>query len=303
VAAAAGDARRGDEHGDAGGVVTSAGFPPSAVDINVHYGPDVVPRSQTANEVIALATRLGLAGVCLRSHAGSSIELARALDAIAPESLTVTGAITLNAPVGGINPDAVEVAVATGARIVSLPTWDAAAETSPPRPRMAPIEVADASGHPLPEVEEVFSIVAAADVCLDLGPLLAEHVLPFIRRARSLGIARILVSHPFYHAQRYPLDLVQAAVSTGATVEHCYMQFDAGYPGRASFTDLVAQIRRLGSHSVVLSSDSGKNGFPLLDECLLAFHRELAELCSDDDLARMFATTPAWLLGLEPTGD
>jgi hypothetical protein len=48
----------------------------------------------------------------------------------------------------------------------------------------------------------------------------------------------------------------------------------------------------------VLSSDSGKNGFPLLAECLTSFRDLLADDFSTEELQTMFAANPAWLMGV-----
>lgn len=272
-------------------------FPAGAVDINVHYGPDVVPRSQTAAESVRLATELALTGYCLRSHTGSTVDIANALNALS-DSVEIVGALTLNTPVGGINPEAVDVALRTGARMISLPTWDAEGETAPPLRRRAPVPVMDSNDLCLPEVDEVFAMVAEANVCLDIGIALAQHVLPLIRRARFHGVTRIIVSHPFYAAQRYPLQLQMAAVEAGAMIEHCYMQFDPGYPRNAEIKTLAHHVRQLGASHVVLSSDSGKDQFPTLRRALVMFHRLLQRTCSDDELTRMFVENPSELLGL-----
>lgn len=274
-------------------------FPVGAVDINVHYGPDVVARSQTATQTLGWASELLLAGYCLRSHTGSTTDLANALNETSG-AVSVVGALTLNAPVGGINPDAVDVALASGARLISLPTWDSGAEPVPPRHRSAPIEVVDDSGTVLPAVDEVFSMVARFDACLDIGTAPPTHVLPLVRCARSHGITRIVVSHPFYAAQKYSRDLQVEAAEAGAVIEHCYMQFDPGYAGRAEIAVLARHIREVGAERVALSSDSGKVGFPTMATALPKFHALLQHVFSDDEIALMLVTNPGRLLGLDP---
>lgn len=175
------------------------------VDVNVHYGPDVVDRSQTAREAVAQAIEIGCAAICLRSHAGSSVDLANALDAEAGDALRVFGGITLNRPVGGLNLDAVDVALT-----------------------------------------DVLARVAEADACVDLGPVAPDELLRLVTAARSAGVRRVVVSHPFYPAQDYPDELVVAAAGAGAMVEHCAMQFRPGYPDGPPLHRLVDQIERSG---------------------------------------------------------
>jgi hypothetical protein len=269
------------------------------VDINVHYGPDVVPRSQTAVEAVESAVEIGLRGICLRSHPGSSVDLAAAMNEASPATLAVVGGITLNSSAGGLNPDAVEVALAMGARIIAMPTWDAEAEPNSPRKEVPSIPLFDESGRASAALDDVLRLTASSGACIDLGPARADQLLELVRMSRAAGIERVVVSHPFYGAQQYPDDLVGAAAKAGAIIEHCYMQFDADYPGRGSVERLIAQIRAVGPEAVVLSSDSGKNGFPRLADCLATFHALLEPHFTDEELHTMFADNPAWLVGLD----
>ena len=268
------------------------------VDINVHYGPDVVPRSQTAVEAVEAAVAVGLRGICLRSHPGSSVDLAMAMDEASPATLAVLGGVTLNSPVGGLNPDAVEVALATGARMIALPTWEAEAEPNPPRKGVESIPLFDERGRASAGLDDVLALTAASAACIDLGPARADQLLDLVRMSRAAGVERVVVSHPFYAAQQYSDELVRAAAEAGAIIEHCYMQFDPDYPGKGSVERLIAQIRAVGPKLVVLSSDSGKNGFPRLAECLAGFHALLEPHFTDEELTTMFADNPAWLVGL-----
>jgi hypothetical protein len=81
-------------------------------------------------------------------------------------------------------------------------------------------------------------------------------------------------------------------------IEHCYMQFDPNYPNHPNVDELIAQIHAVGPAAVVLSSDSGKSGFPQLAGCLTNFRAMLADEFSPQDLRTMFAVNPAWLMGL-----
>lgn len=276
---------------------TGDALPAGSLDVNVHYGPDAGARSQRAAEAVRLAEMSGLRAVCLRAHGGSSVDVAHALDDRA-DRITVLGAITLNRPVGGINPFAVELALQTGARIVALPTWDSVTESLRTWTGRAPVRVVDEAGRVTAAVKEVFALVSASDACLDLGNAASESVLPLVRQARAQGIERILLSHPFFATQRYEISLQVEAARAGASIEHCYMQFDPAYPPLATVAQLVTAIRAVGTHNVVLSGDSGKPGLPRVDVALSAFARMLRPHFGDAELSRMFATTPSALLGL-----
>ena len=72
---------------------------------------------------------LGLAGFVLKSHYAPTAERAAVVRAAVP-GVDALGAITLNAGVGGLNAQAVEIAARGGARIVWLPTVDSENEAS-----------------------------------------------------------------------------------------------------------------------------------------------------------------------------
>jgi len=272
-----------------GVTVVSTGW----ADLNVHYGPDAVPRSQTAAEAVAGARRLGYSAICLRAHGGSSVDVANALDVAG--GMRVYGGVTLNSPVGGLNPDAVALALATGGRIVALPTWSSPTETSRPRVAQTIVPVVD-DGSPRPGLREVFAEVARHQAALDLGPVPSCELLGLIELAQRAGVERIVVAHPFYRAQAYSDELVLQAARAGAIIEHCFVQFHPDYPGRPDPARLVAQIDLVGPASVVLTGDSGLVGFPGIAGCLPAFAELLAPHYSRAELQRMLALTPLGLI-------
>src|SRR5438094_674346 len=68
----------------------------------------------------------GLAGFVLKSHYVPTAERAAVVNEALGGEVQVLGALALNASVGGMNPLAVEIAAREGARILWMPTVDAA---------------------------------------------------------------------------------------------------------------------------------------------------------------------------------
>src|SRR6185437_13479832 len=85
-----------------------------AYDTHVHVAPDVVERKIDDVSLARELTQLGMDGVVLKSHYGSTAERAAVVRAAVPGVQTL-GAIALNRAVGGINPLAVEIAAREGA--------------------------------------------------------------------------------------------------------------------------------------------------------------------------------------------
>jgi hypothetical protein len=100
-----------------------------AYDMHVHIAPDVVERRIDDVGLARRCRELGLAGFQLKSHYTSTAERARVVNRVSG-GVQAIGSIALNAAVGGLNPLAVEIAAREGARIVWLPTVDAANEAS-----------------------------------------------------------------------------------------------------------------------------------------------------------------------------
>ena len=97
-----------------------------AYDLHVHVEPDVMRRRVTDLQLARRCWDVGLAGFALKSHYVPTAERAAVLNEALNGAVQVLGTLTLNAAVGGMNPLAVEIAAREGARIVWMPTLDAA---------------------------------------------------------------------------------------------------------------------------------------------------------------------------------
>lgn len=94
-------------------------------DIHVHAAPSLFPRWGDAIDLARICSENAMAGFVLKYHHGSSVEAA----SIANKdfnSLKIFGGITLNYPVGGLNPHAADTAITLGAKVIWLPTIHAA---------------------------------------------------------------------------------------------------------------------------------------------------------------------------------
>lgn len=294
----------------------SSAFSPSdllhnAWDLHLHAGPDVVPRAQRADEVWADAREAGMAGIGLKDHCGSTGTLARMLDARAGTAgPRVIGSVTLNPPVGGFNPAAVEAALRVGARIVWMPTYASRRHLEICGPSPFPRGAVgrgltiwaeeDATGGPLrSELGEILSLVAQHDAVLASGHLHPRESLGLFAAARAAGVRRMVLTHPALAVTAASLEVQREAVALGAWVEHGVLAFTrdeaACGPG-----DLVAQIRALGLERVTLCSDLGK----VADGPVVAgFAAGLAKLreagLEEGELRRLVGLNPARLLAGE----
>ncbi len=92
-----------------------------AWDIHVHASPSLFPRWGDAVDLAKLCLEHSMAGFVIKFHHGSSVEAAYTANVI-NKDIKIYGGITLNYPIGGLNPHAVDAALALGAKFVWLPT-------------------------------------------------------------------------------------------------------------------------------------------------------------------------------------
>src|SRR5579863_8282966 len=73
------------------------------IDIHAHSGPDSIPRSIDAIDLAKLAKQRGMRGLVLKNHWESTAALAYVVRKEVP-GVEVFGGISLDLPVGGVNP-------------------------------------------------------------------------------------------------------------------------------------------------------------------------------------------------------
>jgi len=175
-------------------------------DLHVHGAPSLVERHGLDHEVLGAHGTVGVDFAVLKAHEGSTVEravLAARRDETA--GVEVVGGIVLNSPVGGANPDAVEVAARLGGRVVWMPTVSATAHiASSSSPELSvhrnlafrQVDVVDDAGALLPAWRDVLDVVAAHDLVLASGHLTCAQSLVLFRAAKAAGVTRMLLNHP-----------------------------------------------------------------------------------------------------------
>lgn len=158
-----------------------------AIDFHVHAGPSFFPRWGDGPAVATVCRDAGMAGVLLKAHEGTTVEVAAALS-VTHAPLRVAGGVVLNRYVGGVNPDAALASVKLGGRCLWFPTIDSddhvrAYGTTGAYDRQAGgtedtrgISILDADGELTDAAKEVLAIARDEDVCV------ATY-----RRERSIG--------------------------------------------------------------------------------------------------------------------
>lgn len=288
-----------------------------AYDVHTHVLPDVLPRITSDLELAARCRDVGLAGFVVKSHHTMTAERAAVVTAVT--GMHAIGAITLNWPVGGVNPVAVEICARLGGRFVWLPTADSAndvrarsgaAQRGRPAGFIAlqseleakglanpPIEVLDARGKVTDAVQAVLRVVAEWDMVLCTGHLSGHEVSAVVDAAREARVRRIVVTHPDFPTQSLSAAEQASLAERGCLLERC---FGTPHAGRVSWETVFANIRACGTARSLISSDLGQpHNPPVEDGIALMADRLLAAGFSDEEIRTMTVTNSRSLAGVE----
>jgi hypothetical protein len=275
-------------------------------DTHVHIAPDVVARRITDVELAQRCAEVGMAGFVLKSHYVPTAERA-SVAASTTDQVEILGAITLNRAVGGINPVAVEIAAREGARIVWLPTVDAANEAMgrrPPAPganlpvwaqvqeslreagiQVDPVEVLDPGGELLPETQAVLGVIASHDMVLATGHLGRDEIFAVVAAAIERGIRRVVVTHPEFPSQNLSVEDQCELADMGALLERC---LTTPLTGKVDWDVWLGNIRAVGPQHSILSSDLGQVKNPPVEDGLAIMADRLLDAgFAEEDVHRM----------------
>lgn len=271
------------------------GWATGMADLHAHASPSLLPRHGDDAATVAAQRAVGFDVVVLKAHEGSTVE--RAALAGGPAG-GVYGGIVLNSPVGGANPDAVEVAARLGGRVVWLPTVSSrthrAGAASPELAvhrgfELGPVDVVDRSdgGARLrPEWHDVLDVVAAHDLLLASGHLSAAETVVVFREARRRGVRRLLVNHPLMAFLGFDAEAADLLRELGAHLELGVLPDLLGDAEHAS----LRLTRTYPASLLVFGGDLGHAGHPGPGDAVGPWLHRLAAVAGDDR-ARAIMTT------------
>ena len=271
-----------------------------AIDLHAHHGPDSYVRQWDAFEVVKLAKERGMRGVVLKNHWTETAGLAWLIRKYGTQGIEVFGSVTLDTPVGGVNPMAVRYMAdveGTWGRIVWMPTHDSEHEVDYNKETRTKA-IVSRNGKLIPEVFEVLDLIKERNLTLATGHVTPEEALMIMTEARKRGITRIIVTHPLLGPQYTNMSLpqLQEAVKLGGAVEITAGTISRDGPAK---THAIEVIKALGTQNVFVASDSGLVGTPNHPDALATAAKSLrAAGFNEQDLNRMFKETPARLVGL-----
>jgi hypothetical protein len=266
-------------------------------DLHLHCMPDVIPRLMTDIQLVRAAKAAGMAGVLIKCHHTPTAARA-ALAAEAVGGILAFGGLVLNAPAGGLNPDAVNAELDLGAKEIWMPTVSSVAHLRFSRgDESKAVRVLDDQGRVRPAVHDILSLVAERDVMVATGHLSPPEALAVIKAAQDRGVRKIVVTHPEFEVVRMPIDMQQELARQGVIFERCFYASNSSQ--RMPPEELVEQVKAVGVETTVLSSDFGQTFNPPPVE---GFRGLLSLMLENGVAAReletMVKTNPRRLLGL-----
>jgi len=244
-----------------------------AYDLHVHSAPDLFPRIADDRQMVADAARKGFAGVVMKNHFEGTASRAK-LAGEAAGTLKVYGSLVLNRYVGGINPRAVEAALGLGARIIWMPTLDAAchrrafgfgggfaAQSSGLETQAEGLTLLHA-GHLIPEVREIMALARDRRAAVATGHVSFEEIAALVAEAQAQGFRKLIVTHPYDKAPGLTLEQVRSLAQPWVTVEFVFCSITPNW----AFTDaatIAHCLKTIGAERFVISSDGGQAHNPM----------------------------------------
>jgi len=284
-----------------------------AVDIHLHSYPSLFsPRIGDDRDIAEAAAKAGMGAILLKCHFESTVSRAYIVQKDFAE-MKVFGGVVLNSYVGGINPGVVEAALWLGGKEVWMPSMDSAAHVEVHgstgnygiqkveiRHPEKGISVMQENGKLTPETIEVLELIAKYDAILGTSHLSLPEIRLLVSEARSRGVKKILLTHPFFNPPvgAEKLDFLEEMVSLGVIPEFTYYNI-APMAANVTLDKMKELIRKLGAGNCILASDCGQIYNPMPHEALRIYAQSLYQKgLPYGDVEKLIKTNPRNILGL-----
>ncbi|NMR21359.1 DUF6282 family protein [Cellulomonas fimi] len=282
------------------------------VDMHCHSGPSPFPRRfDHADAAKDGWDRLQMRAMVVKSHHHNTVmDLLAMKGRLAEIPTQVFGGIALNNQVGGLNRYAVQMSLSMGGKVVWFPTFTSGRhiDCHPehagfPTPTVSldveQIDVTDANGNLVPEVDGVLDEIAKHGAVLNGGHMYPDDIAAVFTRAKEKGIDRMVVSHPDFVIGAEPAKC-RELIALGAYIEHELHMYDPEGAMKWDIGQLYRWIEELGPEHVVLSSDLGQSTLPAPVDAYLRVGEALLDMgLPEKDLQRMVRDNPSFLLNLD----
>jgi len=279
-----------------------------SIDVHIHSGPDIFPRIMNDLDLARMAKQEGMRAILIKSHVVITAD--RAEIASKETDFPVFGAIALNLPVGGLNLEAVEVALKMGAKEVWMPTIHAshyvAQKDHVPtlakavKEGMKGLYLLNQDGSLREELYSIFKKIAEYDVALGTGHITLQEAKKVIEEAAKVGVKKIIVTHPLATFVNYTAEDMKWCLDHGAMyLEHVFNDVTRQVAYPITQKAIADAIRAIGAKHILMSTDSGQWLNPIPAQSMGIYIKDMLDLgISAADIRMMVSTNPERMLGL-----
>lgn len=289
---------------------TANGLLKGALDLHVHSGPSTMPRQLDHMQAAEEAAAAGMRGVLFKDHHYSVAPFIPMMERLLgnPDFAMYSG-LVLNNSTGGLNPFVVDAQLKMGAKLIWMPTAQAAnhIRSSHRKTRLASnvqlrnspaLSVVDGYGNVLDEVKQILDMIAEFDAILSSGHLHVWEIWKLFDEARARGVKRLLVNHPMY-GLHFSYDDIRDLARLGALIEQSAGLYIDSRFNFYTPQELKEHIEAAGVAHSSIGSDLGQVDNPTPVEGM----RQAIKLClalgfSEADVRAMVADNPGRLVGV-----
>ena len=268
-----------------------------AIDFHVHADPDPYhPRRLDVLDLALQAKEVGMKAIVAKCHHFGTAPLAYLVNKIV-SGFTLIGSLTLNSEVGGLNPEVVEVAARSGAKVIWMPTSSSVVDRK--KKGSAGISLVDSEGKLLPSVMSILEIIRENNMVLGTGHISIPEIYTITAEGIRRGV-KVTITHPLNSSFGSMLTLGQQKelAGMGAYIEHCFVSC-MPVLGGLSPKVMVEHIKAVGEEHCILSTDFGQaihpkppEGFRMMIGNMLHFG------LSERELEILVKVNPSKLLSL-----
>ena len=120
-----------------------------------------------------------------------------------------------------------------------------------------------------------------------------------MREARSVGVEKIVITHPYFRVPNIDLDTLEEVARMGAMPEFGYCTVSPAWQYAAP-EKIAASVDRIGASRCLLVSDTGQRHNPLPSEALRIFAQTVFEKgVPMEQVTRMITDNPMQLLDVD----
>ena len=288
-----------------------------AIELHAHAYPEFSLRMRGRVHEIEwaqLARAAGMRAIVMKSQVFPTVERANLVRRVV-EGIEVFGGITLNHPVGGLNPVAAEVAGELGGKAIWMPTWSSKNDLSKsqfylnrmkayirtlsqivPGPE-AGIEIVD-GGKLKPVVKEIVQIARDHKMYVSSGHLSIQESLVLVEECSKEGVPFTL-AHPFSRSVGASIEEQKEVAKRGGYVEHCFITTMPMHQ-RLELSRIVEAIQEVGPSRTVLTTDAIQTWNPPPPELMRMYVASLLQLnVKEEAIRKMIQENPIKILGLD----